>query len=287
MRWLLILSLPLFGCIKPVFELEPELICGEDFLSWTGGLTFHVLQGNGDGSFDYDPVGSAERVVGQYDLETGDFNWEVSYSDDSAKQSESVEGFGRVWKDGDLDIYSTVTTAYLDGSEEIRAVRDERWGCNVYRRLEDETGSMETETGSFLEGRYDYDRRWFSYGRDLTASGSVNPDATYSEILDYENGDTKFEYAETGDADGYIYRDFVDRDSSRMDGYFERWATGAEHWDYKHRVDGVSYYWDYEFDYDGNGSGTLTWKSESCDLKFKEGTCRKKNCTDGTKGLCW
>ena len=287
MRWLFIAFLPLSGCIQPVFQLEPELVCGEDFLSWTGGLTFHILQGNVDGSFDYDPVGHASRVSGFYDLETGDFDYAVAFAEDSAQQSEETQGYGRVWKDGDLDVVSTVTTRSLDGSEATLSVRDERWGCDVERRMEWDTGDLETERGWFREGRYDYDRRWFSYGRDLIATGSRLPDGSYSESLSYENGDTKFEYTETGDALGYVLRDFVDRDTSRMDGYVERWATGAEHWDYKHRVDGISYYWEYEFDYDGNGSGTLTWKSESCDLKFKDGTCRKKNCTDGTKGLCW
>jgi hypothetical protein len=285
---LFLLALPLVaGCFQPIFKLDDALVCGEDFLNWTGGLTYHVIQGNGDGRFDYDPVGRAQRLSGAYDLETGDFSWETTYGDDDALVSEIVEGYGRVWKDGDLDIVSNVHQTFVDGSAWSYTVRDERWGCDVERRISDESGSIETERGWLQEGRYDYERRWYFFGRDLTATGSRNPDGTYSEELIYENGDTKYNYTETGDVEGYVYRDFVDRDVSRMDGFFERWATGAEHWDYKHRVDGISYYWEYDIDFYGNGTGTLTWKSETCDLKFKEGTCRKKNCTDGSKGSCW
>jgi hypothetical protein len=287
MRHLLLVLLPLAGCFQPTFELDDSLVCGEDFLSWTGGLTFHVLQGDGDGGFDYDPVGHAKRVSGAYDLETGDFSWDTTYDEGDALLSEAVEGYGRVWKDGDLDLISTVHETYVDETTRSYTVRDERWGCDVERRIEDESGAIETERGWLQEGRYDYERRWFVFGRDLKATGSRNSDGSYSEELAYENGETKYNYTETGDPDGYIFREFVDRDISRMDGYSERWSSGTEHWEYKHRVDGISYYWDYEFDFYGNGSGTLTWKSESCDLKFKEGTCRKKNCTDGSKGLCW
>lgn len=284
----LLLFMPLFtGCFQTTFELDDTLVCGEDFLSWTGGLTYHILQGDGDGRFDYEPIGRAERIVGAYDLETGDFSWETTYSADEAILSQAVEGYGRVWKDGDLDIVSTVQETHLDESTSSYTVRDERWGCDIERRIEDEAGGVQTERGWLQEGRYDYERRWFVFGRNLKATGSRNADGSYTEELLYENGDTKYDYTESGDADGYIYRDFVDRDISRMDGYFERWATGTEHWDYKHRVDGISYYWDYEVDYFGDGTGALTWKSESCDLKFKEGTCRKKNCTDGSQGLCW
>ena len=285
---LFLLALPLVtGCLQPTFELDDSLVCGEEFLSWTGGLTYHVLQGSGDGSFDYDPSGHAERTAGMYDLHTGDFSWETTYDESASLVSEAVEGYGRLWKDGDLDIVSTVHQSFVDGSSWDYTIRDERWGCDVERRMEDETGHIETERGWLLEGRYDYERRWYFFGRDLTATGSRHPDGSYTEELAYENGETKYNYTETGDEEGYIYRDFVDRDVSRMDGYNERWATGAEYWNYKHRVDGISYYWEYDIDFYGNGAGTLTWKSESCDLKFNEGTCRKKNCTDGTKGLCW
>ena len=136
MRWCLVLLLPLSGCLTPVFELESELMCSENFLDWTGGLTYHVLQGNGDGTFDYEPMGSATRVAGGYDLVSGDFEWQVTYDDDSAKQTEVVEGYGRVWKDGDLDLVSTSTVTYLDGSAVVTSIRDERWGCDVERRLE-------------------------------------------------------------------------------------------------------------------------------------------------------
>ena len=119
------------GCrVVPVFSLKGKKgrTCASDFLDYTGGITHHVLNGSGDGTFVYDPPQShIDGIDGLYDLKTGDFWWDVTYLDWFKTKDEFRDGTGTIWKDGDMDVGYRLDSLRADGSVrqyELRTVRN-------------------------------------------------------------------------------------------------------------------------------------------------------------------
>ena len=96
--WLVLVFFPLVaGCyVGPVFNVKKgKRTCPDDFLQWTGGLTYHILQGRGDGTFDYVPEQShIDLVDGFYDLEEGDFWWQTFYTSGNRLDQDLATGAG-------------------------------------------------------------------------------------------------------------------------------------------------------------------------------------------------
>ena len=288
----MMLFLILVGCFQPVFKLDDSLACDEDIFSWTGGLTYHVLQDQKNtGIFDYQPGGDLEnRISGYYDLQTGYFEWEVEYVDGYYKTSEAVSGAGYLWTDGDMDVEAEGTVSYIDGSKGQYSLREERWGCETRARTtwgDDETYLV---TGLYENGAHSYTREWYAKNRAYLAEGVASSDYSYNESLFYKKDSYKLEYDENGDSGGYRKRDFLEKWIQRKEGVLEEYADGRQHWNYVVTDGDREEHWDYTTDFSGNGEGTLIWGNsdqKSCTLKFTEGECKKKQCTSGDNGACW
>ncbi len=275
-----VLAATLAGC-APSFLLDAQT-CDEDFLGWHGGLTRHILQGPGDGSFDYDPEGLAEaRIAGAYDLATGDFDYEVSYDPSHWRSGTSIAGYGYAKTNGDLDIEYTTFTTDIRARTFSAEVRERRTGCDVVRRT---TYGEEEEWhfGTYAPDRYTYRDESIYNGEPWIVTGTLFSDLSYTDRLQYASTSLTYTYTEEGDADGYSRRVFTQVSSgSRFEGYIERFLDGSEHVFYTGVSTGT---WDYTLDYDGDGTGTYSEGGATCTLTFTGGNCRY-DCS-GSTGQC-
>ncbi|MBW1877458.1 MAG: hypothetical protein JRJ84_03760 [Deltaproteobacteria bacterium] len=282
MRWML-LSAPLLlvGCGGDGFYVSGES-CNTKYLKWGGGLTYHLLQGKSDGSFDYDPDGAVStRVVGSYDLVTGDFFWGTEFHPDHWRMARMVEGYGYAATNGDLDITYSVTTTDINDTDYDATIREERVGCEVTRRTTYDTAEI-WHTGTFFDHEYQYTDEDDYEGVPWLVEGVVRSDYTWTETLDFNGAGLDYEYEENGDGDGYARRDWSQiSDGTSFEGYTESFLDGAEHVYYV--VDGEGT-WDYTVDYNGNGTGTYSEPGLDCDLTFTGGDCTY-NC-NGDTGSC-
>jgi hypothetical protein len=287
MVWLIF---ALLGC-QQVFEVE-EPTCGENLLSWKGGLTTHVMNGEGDGTFSYDPDSPLiSKMSGEYGLEDGDFSTDATYIDGYFKTSETSSGFGYLWTDGDYDLTSDVTVSFIDESSETYSLRQERWGCETLDRAQavdadGETVVLWTEAGLFDGGFYNYTRSWMEGGLAFSAVGVMGSDHSYSEEVAYERKNYSMTWTQSGATDGSVERDFTENYGWTRDGSLEILPDGTETWDFTISGFGKKQNWNWTVDFAGNGEGTVSWGSDSCELKFTEGSCRRKKCTSGSNGAC-
>jgi hypothetical protein len=278
---LLAAPLLLVGCGSEGFYVRGES-CDTKYLKWGGGLTYHLLQGKRDGSFDYDPDGAVtSRVFGSYDLHTGDFSWNAEFHPDHYRTARTVEGYGYAATNGDLDIEYSVTTTDINGTEFGAEIREERVACEVTRRTTYDSDEV-WHAGTFFDHEYQYTDEEEVDGDLWVVEGVFRSDYTWTETLDFAVSGFDYEYEENGDPDGYSRRDWVQISSgTTFDGYTESFLDGAQHIYYT--VDGEAA-WDYTIDYNGNGSGTYTEPGLDCDLTFTGGDC-SYDC-DGETGDC-
>jgi len=278
----LVLVLPLLAACGERFYVGAET-CDSEFLSWTGGLTYHLLQGKGDGTFDYDPEGAVEeQITGGYDFQSGVFGWTTTYNALHYNTTSVIAGIGYAKTDGDLDIEYSVTTTDIAGDTFSYGVREKRIGCEVTRRL-DFGDSVSWHFGTYVDGVYQYRDVSDQDGDDWVATGTMSPDLTWTESVDFSQ--PGFDYASTtvGDADGYSREDFEENSSDTVyAGYYENFLDGATHVYYT--VDGGAV-WDYTTDYLGDGTGTYVDGATECDLTFTEGACRY-DCGGTDTGSC-
>jgi len=285
-RWLFLLPVVLVGCGiggGPQFSIKNRS-CNEDYLTWTGGLTFDLLQGQGDGTFDFDPTGQMEsELSGTYNLQTGDFNWDVSYDPTHWRTDTSVTGYGYAMTNGDLDLKYTTTTVDTLGASYSADVRMQRTGCDVQRRIDYGGGSVAEETGTFQNGEYDYENDSDYNGSPWVVQGALHNDQSYTESLDFSDSQFTYSYTDNGDADGYSKRIFTQtQGGSTFQGYIEDFLDGTSHVHYTVDSDGI---WDYQTDYSGNGTGTFTQSGTTCNLTFTNGNCAY-DCGNSQTGSC-
>ncbi len=162
--------------------------CGDNFTKWSGGLTYHLLQGEQmQGTWSYDPAGDAiESNTGVYDFATGDFVWDLDYASSSWADDGDVEGYGYANSNGDLDIQYTYAITDNDEFERAVSIREERVGCDTTWRITDNRGQ-----NTFLYG--EYDNGVFTYDldvgdNDLDIEGTWRDDGTWTHTVDTARG---------------------------------------------------------------------------------------------------
>ncbi|MEN0061834.1 MAG: hypothetical protein AAGA48_06755 [Myxococcota bacterium] len=264
--------------------------CDADFVDWAGGLTNDVLQGSGDGAFDYIPRDSdiVVQMAGEYDLRTGDLEWERTYVEGAFRRSESAEGQGTLWPDGDLDLeYDLeVTLPLIRRSIEVR---DLRLGCDVNRRVEDEQGRVEIYRGELTDDGLLYTHEFVDGARTFVADGERLPDGSWTESLNFQGANLTYMLDESGNARDVSWRrDLVyETADTLLNGFYRRRANGRMNVEYRAIInDGVPEFWNYGFDSEGNGTGTLTFEdgTPACTLTFQRGACTVTDCD--AEGTC-
>jgi hypothetical protein len=277
----------LAGC-RPGFELDPEPSCNAPMFDWTGGLTFQVLRGPGDGTFDYDPRGDdvTERR-GAYDFDTGAFSWEDRFAAESYRSFSVADGFGTVEASGDLDLTYTTSSVDRRGVEELWHLQEERVGCV-------EKGTAADGEGQILRWELLYGARSLSRfeTREYAHGGSVVRAVTEHADLSYEGEGRHAErgyletWAETGDlGTGYSRQDFANQwdDGTRGAGVTERFGDGSRHvhqW-YTDPLQ-VSWTWDFTVSYDGDGSGSVEIDGAPCAVSYWDWQCTLR-CGEGDR----
>ena len=290
--WMLGLSMLLQGCyVGPVFRVkERKMTCAEPYLIWGGGLVAHVDAGKGNGTFSYDPADNLiEWVEGAYDLKTGDFAYYNDYAPDSYRAKDEIDGYGTIWRDGDIDVIYDVE-AITDEEDTFQyRVREQRLGCEMERWVEltdlvvDEDAPIPTEvwTGEFTEGVYQYVHRFGLYGMVMEAEGETQPDGTYTESLRFEDaGGASIVWDESGDGDGGVRREFDEQVGSSLEGYWEREKNGDLTVEYLFEpVAAPQQAWDYVVNERGNGGGSLEIGTNRCDIALDLWDCVLEDCT--------
>ena len=261
--------------------------CDAKFTKWHGGLTYHILQGSGDGSFNYSPDTKVhKRIRGEYDLATGDFEWEEEWSNPHWRVLTQVEGYGFAKVNGNLDVLYTRTDEDILGEITVQEIREERIKCKVTRRTRwDGTwgASERWHEGKYLDGRYTYEEDYLSGDDAWHDEGKLRDDLTWIE--DSTGTGVDFSYVSSAEGDqatGYSRTDFTQESKYDYAGFYERWMDGREHWRYTIDEDAE---FDYEHDYYGNGSGTYIEPGLSCSVTFEDWDC-SMSCDDGRNYSC-
>ncbi len=272
----------LLGC-QPKFEIESDLACDADYFDWAGGIATWVAEGKGDGSFDVDPAGGFEtRVVGEYSLETGDIEYEISYAGDAWVGSAQASGYGFVQTNGDVDTEITIVRTDVLGDEYTTVERVERTGCEEVRWYSDGDDIFRVDEGTYTDDGFEYSIQT-PYGG---GEGVLSSDLTYVESQEESTADYTYSAEIEGDGDGYRVAQFdesgADYDSS---GEREDFPDGSVHWDYAYSTVDGTYYWDYTVDYYGDGTGTLEGSGFNCEVEFSGWDC-VASCDDGEDYSC-
>ena len=285
-----LLILAMSGCAGEERFKISDASCGEGFTAWHEDLTFHILQGSGDGAFSYDPRGDARSSIsGSYSLTSGDFDWDVSFAEDHYLVSRTIEGGGVARTNGDLDIEYSITSTDIAEDTYTRDVRYWRTGCEITQWTALDDGDDAVIEGTFTGGVLEYVETYpLSNGGELVTTGERRSDLTFSESYDTEIDGVSYKSDTEGDlATGYVRDDFVTETSDYVQrGYSENWRDGRQHvnFDADYGSDGVQT-WDYEVDYFGNGTGTVSGDGFECSLTFDEYDCTYQ-CPGGNNGSC-
>jgi len=267
-----------------VFEVRgpAKRSCEANFLEWGGGLTHHVMQGRGDGAFDYDPEDPLiDRIEGEYDLETGDFHWTTTHAEGGFRTTETAEGYGTLWRDGDLEIAYDLTVQYADGSERTWQVQTERYGCSELTRTEDPDGRVEVVESTWGDEQVAWVREWIWGPLAITGEGSRNALGEQSEAGKVKKKERRYRYDEATDVEGRTVHTFDGDDGVRqLKGHWARTRDGVVTMRYTSQVDEQSpQEWEYTVDGKGAGDGTWTWGEDTCELRFRKFRCERKSCT--------
>lgn len=171
------LTLLLLGC-GGWFDQEPA--CNLDVYDWSDDLLSHVLQGKGDGVFDYNPSDLPRiRVWGSYKPSSGSYSYQVNYSTEFYLDSADYNGFGTVYHNGDLDLLEVERVVDMLGDEFAQYNRVERQGCNVTMiswDIEDTSAENAfTRTGTYTD---DATFAWTAEDEDYAYSGTLHADLT-------------------------------------------------------------------------------------------------------------
>ena len=260
--------------------------CDADVATLSRGLTLHLVNGNGDGSFSYAPTGTKLAAIsGSYDLGTGDFSWTETGGRDSYIDDIEVEGFGYADENGDLDIIGTRTRTDVKGETDEVQFRTERIGCSVRNRLRYTVDREERELderGTYLAGVYEYSSAVPVDGAPYETDGQRYIDGTYSETISYDTPGYRRSAERSGDVttdtSTLTYDDVIETDSNgtlRRTGTDESFTDGSIARAYTLEYPDRTIEWDYRYDYDGNGGGTILINGTTeCSVTFTEFSCR-------------
>src|SRR5688572_16944457 len=265
------IALLLAGCILG-FQLDDEaLTCADDPYDWGAGLTTHLVNGEKDGTFDYDPDDpQVERVDGSYDLVSGDFAWTATFVSDSWRTTDEVDGFGAAFVNGDLDVAFTLVSETGDGPAASYEVRDVHLGCALSRTIEDGAGAFRVYDGVFTGGGLDYVHTYVESDGLLEAVGRWESDGSFVETVDLAEGGIVWTSTETGDTDGVVSREY-DRTFPELEvhGSWTRETDGTLDVETVYNpADTPVETWTYTVDAHGDGDGKLKVAPDAtrCDL---------------------
>jgi len=284
------IALLLAGCVRG-FDLDDrDLTCSEDPYEWGGGLTTYLLNGKKKGTFDYDPADpEVARVEGAYDLETGEFSWTSTYVADSWRTADEITGSGTVWVDGDLDTESTLISK-TPSSVVAYDLRDVRLGCEQTRIIEDGDGDIRVYEGTFDGGGLDYVHTYAEGALVLEAIGRWDANGSFTESVEYAEGDVVWTSTETGTTTGIVSREYAHSFTNlEIGGSWTREPDGTLDVDtVLDRADDPAETWTYTLDAFEDGEGTLKVgpNAKRCDLVFEDGACTQENCVELTDGPC-
>lgn len=287
---LLVLGAVGLSACGPVYKLkEKKLTCSERFHTWGGGLVTHVNQGDGDGSFDYQPLDPRiDRIFGLYDLDSGGFYWDEDFVDGSQVRNRRIDGRGTIWNDGDLDVEYDVVADMPGDLEAAYYVREQRLGCDMTRWVESDIDGQPDPTdiveGTFTDGGFEYLHRFALWGLEVEAEGRLEADSTYEEELSYDEGGVTFDWYEERDDDGTVLREFDESiDGITLQGFWERQLDGDLEVVYDYSAPGrAREEWTYDLDDGGDGSGGWVFGNVSCDLRFRDFACTLQDCSSSS-----
>lgn len=283
---LLPLALSLPACyIGPVLKVEdPEgRTCDANFLEWDGGLTHYVMQGRGDGAFDFEPEARhVDRIEGAYDLETGAFHWTTTYAEGGHRVEDVAEGSGTLWRDGDMEIGYELRARYADGSERTWQVHTERYGCVELTRSEDSDQRLEIVESTWADDEVTWVREWIWGPLAITGEGSRNTLGEASEEGGGKKDDLEFSYAQSSDINGRTNQVFEGYDGVRhLKGSWSRTRDGVVEMEYTSQVGREEpQSWSYVVDGEGSGKGTWAWHDATCELRFEGFRCKRRACNE-------
>jgi len=268
--------------------VDSKPTCGEAVHEWSDDLLGYIAQGDGSGSFDFDPPDAARSSIkGAYDSATGDFSWVVNYDGDYFLDRQDAEGFGTVYHNGDLDLLWSVTTRdVLDRSSTTweRLVRE---GCDVTRTTwedGDEAESFRTE-GSFED---DSTYAWNADVEGYDWRGTAWSDGSWRELI--EAADNSYDYRTDGFEDGHEESSFnvACYDGLRCAGTGDLAFDGITRQTFEVR-DGADKIADVEteFAYDGAGTQVVRYSGgPTCTYTLTADEACSYRCDDGDRGSC-
>jgi hypothetical protein len=277
-------ALLLTGCTSSGFALR-KASCDVDVAGLDRDLTYHLLQGDGSGTFDYDPAGDAlDGVQGSYDLAGGDFAWTETGSAESYVDAVEVTGFGYANTNGDLDIIGTREATDVLGTVRESQFRIERVGCEVEKRARYVAGGEDrerVEQGTYTSGGYEYSSTVGINGYAYTIEGERSSDGTYTEVIRYNAPDYQRDAEQFGDRyeDTYTfsYEDSYVSDSVgpvTRTGTDVHFTNGTQDREIVVEYSGGRQEWTYRIDYAGDGSGKLVINGTTCTLTYTAFQCQ-------------
>ena len=278
------------GCV-PVFKLDKDLSCSEDFIPWRGGLTRHVIEGKATGEFSYlndDPV--IDQSEGSYDLATGAFDWWDLYIEASHRERAHYNGDGILFRNGDLDLDYQMEFYYADETKTVYDVRQKRIGCEEEFRIQNRNAEEDLEfiVGTYSAGQFEYSREWIFGSLIAVSTGTLKSDHSYTEIIDFADDPVTLTHLEEGDGQGNATRQFAYDDGfTKLEGTWDQGIEGTLSMDYFVKEGSAKKaFWVYQYDGLRNGAGSWEQDGVTCDLLFELGACKRRQCSDDSNGQC-
>lgn len=282
------------GCGSSGFEIR-DPSCDVDVTRFTRDVTFHVLQGDGSGAFDYPTgLGVIGSVAGSYDPVSGDFSWSEAGAEGSTLASASVTGYGYAQENGDLDVIGTrVTTDILEVEQETQ-FRVERTGCTTRNQIRSFTNGIPQETvedGEFTEAAYTYVQVTVIDGADYVTEGERDDQGGFAESIRYKSDSYELEASRTGNLwQGESSREYAETyqtqgGTAERNGTEDRRRDGSRSVRFTQQTRQGNTEWAYDLDYEGNGGGTVSGQGFECRLTFTSNRCTY-DCGGGQRGNC-
>jgi hypothetical protein len=294
-----------------------DLVCPYDPHDWydADNATYTLLEADfsgNKGSFDFDPVGqSISRRKGSYNLNDGNLAWVDTYKGAHYLAERTVEGYGTVYDNGNLDLLVKVSWTDILEQRWAELLRIERYRCegNVTRYGFDPDWTVEDAPSDNAHTEYwaseiKSDTKVTLYGEYSSSGSKMVMDRTCTDKVlsntDWDYGDgayvgsTKWKYDGTGEREwsqfGAAFG--ADYDYHGDDEYYFDGSSLQEYGVYNKGTDTLTGFWSLLYQYDGAAAGTYTGynaagnPSLECDVTITtNGNCTAA-CDDGQTYDC-
>jgi len=264
--------------------------CNHDVYSWSDDLLAHILTGEGDGAFAYDPEDVPRKnIAGSYDVNTGDFSWDVTYASDYFLQSESVTGYGTAYHNGDLDLLFTDTVTDVLGNTGTTNYRTVRKGCSMTIAYwsNDNQSDLIVEDGSYADADA---YNWEGVYGDYALRGGMRQNLSHTFGYEANDGSAAVftTYKPEGTSDSTMSGEWDTRGRTYEGTTHGRFDGGTEGAYKVYDTDGSLYLTvTSDYAYDGSGGETqVDADGNRCDLSVTSGGDCSYTCDDGSSGGC-